>query len=359
MNNTYSLIMAGGVGSRFWPMSTQDHPKQFLDVLGIGKSLLRLTFERMLALSPAKQIYILTNADYKGLVLQQLPEIEEGQVICEPERKNTAPCIAFASSKIMDLNPQATLIITPSDHLILNTQSFNACIHNAIEEAQKDKLVTLGIQPSRPDTGYGYIEITAKEKKSGDVFSVNRFCEKPNLQLAENFLISGNYLWNSGIFIWRAEVIMEAFKIHQKPIFDLFCSDRSAYNQLGEHDFMCSSFAKCEDISIDYAVMEHAQNTSVVISDFDWSDLGTWGSLVEHMSMDNQRNTVVGKQVHMVDSENCLVHMPDDKVVLMDGLNDLIVVESHGKLMIIRKDKESNLKLALKQMSDINPSALK
>lgn len=354
-NNTYSLIMAGGVGSRFWPMSTQHKPKQFLDVLGIGKSLLRLTFERLLDVSDATKIYILTNERYRDLVLSQLPELTSEQVICEPERKNTAPCIAFAAAKILKINPNATLVISPSDHLIINTNRFVSLINTAVSEANLGQLVTLGIQPSRPDTGYGYIEVEQGQHAAGAVKQVNRFCEKPSLDVAKTFVDEGNYFWNSGIFIWRADVILDAMKKYAGGIYNIFCDSMDAYNTPIEEAFMRNAFAASADISIDFAVMEHASNVSVVISDFDWSDLGTWGSLIDHMDKDSNGNAVVGNNVHLFETSNCLIHLPKDKVALLDGIQDTIIVESEGMLMVLRKDKEQELKKYLQLIQDTNP----
>ncbi|MFM1810010.1 MAG: hypothetical protein RLZZ382_1235 [Bacteroidota bacterium] len=354
-NNTYSLIMAGGVGSRFWPMSTQHKPKQFLDVLGIGKSLLRLTFERLLGVSDSSKIYILTNERYRDLVLSQLPELTSDQVICEPERKNTAPCIAFAAAKILSIDANATLVISPSDHLIINTPRFEGLINIAIEEANQGKLVTLGIQPSRPDTGYGYIEVASGQLDAGSVKHVQRFCEKPSVEVAQAFVASGNYFWNSGIFIWRADVILDAMKLHSNALYHIFCESLDSYNTPMEEGFMRNAFAAAEDISIDFAVMEHATNVSVVISDFDWSDLGTWGSLIDHMQTDANGNAVVGDKVHLFETNNCLIHLPKDKVVLLDGIQDTIIVESEGMLMVLRKDKEQELKNYLQVIQHTNP----
>lgn len=347
--------MAGGVGSRFWPMSTQHKPKQFLDVLGIGKSLLRLTFERLLGISDVSKIYILTNERYRELVLMQLPELTKYQVICEPERKNTAPCIAFAAAKILSLDANATLVISPSDHLIINTPRFEGLVHTAIEEANQGTLVTLGIQPSRPDTGYGYIEVESGAHASGSVKHVQRFCEKPTLDVAQSFVESGNYFWNAGIFIWRADAILNAMNLHSHALYQIFCGAMDAYNTPMEDGFMRSAFAAAEDISIDFAVMEHATNVSVVVSDFDWSDLGTWGSLIDHMEKDTKGNAVVGENVHLFDTNNCLIHLPKDKVVLLDGIKDTIIVESDGMLMILRKDKEQELKKYLQSIQQSNP----
>lgn len=354
-NNTYSLIMAGGVGSRFWPMSTQHKPKQFLDVLGIGKSLLRLTFERLLEVSDSTKIYILTNEYYRDLVLSQLPELTSEQVICEPERKNTAPCIAFAAAKIFGINPNATLVISPSDHLIINTNRFVSLISTAVTEANQGQLVTLGIQPSRPDTGYGYIEVEQGQHAAGSVKQVHRFCEKPSLDVAKAFVEEGNYFWNSGIFIWRADVILDAIKLHANALYHIFCESLASYNTPMEDGFMRNAFAVADDISIDFAVMEHASNVSVVISDFDWSDLGTWGSLIDHMHKDSNGNAIVGNNVHLFETNNCLIHLPKDKVVLLDGIQDTIIVESEGMLMVLRKDKEQELKKYLQLIQHTNP----
>jgi mannose-1-phosphate guanylyltransferase len=347
-NKVYSLIMAGGIGSRFWPMSTPQKPKQFLDVLGVGKSLLQLTFDRMLAFTEVENIYILTNEDYRFLVLEQLPLLTKEQVICEPERKNTAPCIAFASAKIQALNPEASLVITPSDHLVVNSHKFNECIALALDSASSGSLVTLGIQPVRPDTGYGYIEIDPNNRSSHSAQPVVCFREKPDAATAQQFLNAGNYCWNAGIFIWKATAIMEAFRFHAADLYRIFYRDTSWYNSPQEPEFMRKAFFECADISIDFAVMEHATNVTVVLSDFDWSDLGTWGSLTEHLTKDAFGNSVIGEKVHLFDSENCLVHMPQGKVALVDGLKDYILVESDHMLLILRKENEQQLKHYLK-----------
>jgi mannose-1-phosphate guanylyltransferase len=361
MNNNYGLIMAGGVGSRFWPMSTPQKPKQFLDVLGIGKSLLRLTFERLQNTVPTDQIYILTNTSYLELVLEQLPELNTTQVLCEPMRKNTAPCIAFAAAKIYKNNPEATLIISPSDHLIINETRFNEIINTAITVAnQKKHLVTLGIAPTRPDTGYGYIEFDkSKNISKGEATDVIQFREKPNLQKAQEFIEAGNFYWNAGIFVWRADVILEALKKFQSKLFALFANDLSNYETEKETEFIYNAFNNCEDISIDFAVMEHAKNVSVVLSDFDWSDLGTWGSLTEHLKKDENTNSIIGNNVFAFNSENCLVNVPKNKLVLLDGLKDYIVVESEDMLMVLKSSNEQELKNYLKVIETERPDFFK
>lgn len=343
--------MAGGVGSRFWPMSTPQKPKQFLDVLGIGKSLLRLTFERIQDLMPDEQIYILTNTIYKDLVLEQLPELNENQVLCEPLRKNTAPCIAYAAAKIYHKNEHATLIITPADHLILDSQRFCEIIHTAIENSNsKNHLVTLGIAPTRPDTGYGYIEFdNANGVEANKAYEVTNFREKPDLETAKSFVESGNFYWNAGIFIWKSKVILDALQVFQPHLFNLFATNLSVYdNGLKEEVAVYNAFEKCDDISIDFAVMEHAKNVSVVLSDFDWSDLGTWGSLSQHLHKDDRNNSIIGDNVHTFNSENCLINVPNNKLVLLDGLKDYIVVESDEMLMVLKSENEQELKNYLK-----------
>lgn len=360
-NNNYGLIMAGGVGSRFWPMSTPQKPKQFLDVLGTGKSLLRLTFERLQITVPTNQIYILTNTSYLDLVLEQLPELTASQVLCEPMRKNTAPCIAFAAAKIYKSNPEATLIISPSDHLILNEARYNEIIATAVSVANnKNHLVTLGIAPTRPDTGYGYIEFDKNANvDKGQATDVIQYREKPNLETAKGFLEAGNFYWNAGIFVWRADVILEALKMFQPALFNLFGSDLSHYDTEKETEFVYHAFDKCEDISIDFAVMEHAKNVSVVLSDFDWSDLGTWGSLTEHLKKDENTNSIIGNNVFAFNSENCLVNVPKNKLVLIDGLKDYILVESEDMLMVLKSSNEQELKNYLKVIETERPDFFK
>ena len=343
--------MAGGVGSRFWPLSTSENPKQFLDVLGIGKSLLRLTFERLQKFIPAEHIYILTNTSYEALVLEQLPELTSSQVLCEPERKNTAPCIAYAAAKIHALDPDATLLISPADHLIINEARFEEIIQTAWQTAQDGKLVTLGIEPTRPDTGYGYIEFEKTEQtQKGSACPVLQFREKPNLATAQAFLDAGNFFWNAGIFVWKSAVILDALAQYQSDIYQIFSAQPEVYGSNQEIAFLKDAFAACPDISIDFAVMEKAQNVSMVLADFDWSDLGTWGSLTTHLDKDTQQNSIIGQNVYAFDSENCLINVPHNKTVLLDGLQDYIVIDTADKLMVLRLSNEQKLKEYLKAM---------
>lgn len=355
--NNYCIIMAGGVGSRFWPMSTPQHPKQFLDILGIGKTLIQMTYERLLHIAPKENIYVLTNVNYAELVQNQLPDLTKDQILTEPQRKNTAPCIAYAATKIMALNPDATLIISPADHLILKENRFVEIIETAIKRANEDeRLVTLGIRPSRPDTGYGYIEFSSENNiQAGDVTDVIQFREKPDLKTAEEFVKKGNFYWNAGIFVWKSSSILNALCTYQPELHKLFTKDLSVYNTVGEQAVVNACFDVCEDISIDFAVMEHAKNTDVVLADFDWSDLGTWGSLNTHLQKDENNNAVIGKHVHLFHSANCLINIPNDKLVLLDGLNDYIVVESGNLLMVLKSENEQELKNYLKQIESLSP----
>ena len=345
MKNNYSIIMAGGIGSRFWPLSTPDMPKQFLDVLGIGKSLIQMTFERLLHVSPKENIYIMTNVQYKELVMEQLPELNPDQVLTEPERKNTAPCIAYAAAKIHALNPDARLIISPADHLILQDQNFSQTIDQAIIEAENGKIVTIGISPTRPDTGYGYIEFDPVQGRTeNSTVEVKQFREKPNIETAEQFVAAGNFYWNSGIFIWKSETVLRALASFQPGLFDLFAGDLKMYNTENEQTYVNHAFTNCEDISIDYAIMEHSKNISVVLASFDWSDLGTWGSLDNHLEKDRDNNATVGDSIYMYNTSNCIVNIPEGKTALIDGLDGYIVIQSDDKLLILRKENEQELK---------------
>lgn len=349
--------MAGGIGSRFWPMSTPEKPKQFLDILGLGKTLLQMTFERLEKIAPKDQIYIVTNANYAGIVAEQLPQISPSQILTEPRRKNTAPCIAYAASKIYALNPEAVLTIAPSDHLILKEDKFVENLEIAIKQAAaNDRLMTLGIKPTRPDTGYGYIEFEdGGDLIGGQIKEVKHFREKPDKELAEIFLKSGNYYWNSGIFIWKASTILNALNKFVPELHALFSVEHGFYNTPQEQEKINHCFEVCEDISIDYAVMENAKNVDVVLATFDWSDLGTWGSLYTHIEKDFNGNAVVGANVHMINSSNCIVNLPSNKLALIEGLDDHIVVESDNMLMILNKADEQNLKKYVVSLGEKSP----
>ncbi len=348
MNNRFCVIMAGGVGSRFWPMSRTERPKQFLDVLGIGKTLLQQTYDRFLKLCPADQIFIVTNADYEGLVREQLPDLLSDNILLEPSRKNTAPCIAYASYKIRIKNPKALTVVAPSDHLIMNEAEFIAAVESSFDKAASGEfLITLGITPTRPDTGYGYIQVTDSAISEPDSLMkrVKTFTEKPDLEMAKSLLESGDFLWNAGIFVWSVDSIIKAFEKYVPTLNNQFSEALSSFYSAKEKEAIEKIYLACKNISIDYAVMEKANNVYLRVSDIGWSDLGTWGSLYEHIKQDEAGNAVVGKQVMMYDSKNCIVNVPKDKLVVLQGLEDFIVVESDGILLICKKQEEQQIKL--------------
>ena len=346
--------MAGGVGSRFWPLSTPEQPKQFLDVLGIGKSLIQMTYERLRKIVPKENILVVTNHMYKDLVLNQLNDIHPANVLTEPQRKNTAPCIAYAASRIYQGNKHANLIIAPSDHLILQEDKFIRIVTIALQESENnDCLVTLGIKPNRPDTGYGYIQFYENgDLIPGSVCGVKQFTEKPNREVAELFLKSGDYYWNSGIFVWKAHTILEALKKFKPELYAIFNEGAHKYGTTQEQQYVNKCFEVCEDISIDFAVMENAKNVKIVLADFDWSDLGTWGSVYAHLAKDFNGNAVIGGKTRLVDSHNCIVNIPSSRAALIQGMNDYIIVEANGKLLILNKKDEQKLKDYLKLMED-------
>lgn len=338
--------MAGGIGSRFWPMSRATHPKQFLDILGTGETLIQQTFNRHLKICPKENIFIVTNNNYKELVLEQLPGVKPEQVLLEPARRNTAPCIAYAMHKIVLLNPQANIIVVPSDHLILKTDEYHDIIKTAIEQTKKRNcLVTLGIKPTRPDTGYGYIQFDSGAKETDSrVRKVKTFSEKPDHDLAVKFIESGDFYWNSGIFVWTAKAILEALEKYMPEVNALFKEGTSQFNTPEEQQFIIDVYRVCPNISIDYGVMEKADNAYVVLSDFGWSDLGTWGSLYTHLNKDKNENAVIGKKVMMYDSKNCIVNMPSNMRVVLQGLDGYIVVESDNYLLVCKRQDEQKIK---------------
>lgn len=337
--------MSGGIGSRFWPMSTPETPKQFLDVLGIGKSLIQMTYERLLHVSPVENIYILTNLDYKEMVLEQLPDLTPDQVLCEPKRKNTAPCIAYAAAKIHAINPDANLIVSPADHLIIQQENFAETIRTALSTAEQGRIGTIGIKPVRPDTGYGYIEFdSSKGSGPNSVVAVDQFREKPDLETAQSFVDAGNFYWNSGIFIWKSQTVLDALKAFQPELHELFAGDLSFYNTPQEQEKVNHCFEVCEDISIDFAVMEHAKNIDVILSNFDWSDLGTWGSLDTHLDHDVKGNSILGANTHVFNSEDCIINLEEGTTAVIDSLKGYIVIQSENRLMILKKENEQELK---------------
>ncbi len=345
--HNYCVIMAGGIGARFWPMSRTSHPKQFIDILGTGETLIQQTYNRFVKICPADNIYIVTNEVYKTLVREQIPQIAPDQILCEPSRRNTAPCIAYANYCILARDPEAQIVVAPSDHIILKEDVFLNNVTSALQAASgNDWLLTLGIKPSRPDTGYGYIQFMEGEAYPEDpqIRKVKTFTEKPNLDLAKTFLKSGDFLWNSGIFIWSLQSIMKAFKELLPEVDILFQKGIGKFGTPEEKDFIDKTYAVCKSISIDYGVMEKAINVFVLIADFGWSDLGTWGSLYENRPQDKNGNAVVGKNVMMYDSTNCIVNMPEEKLVVLEGLTDYIVVESEDVLLVCKKTDEQQIR---------------
>jgi mannose-1-phosphate guanylyltransferase len=339
--------MAGGVGTRFWPMSTTQHPKQFLDILGTGSTLLQDTYKRMLKVCKKENIYIVTSAAYETLVGEQLPSLPKENILCEPSRRNTAPCVAYASYKIHKRDPEAITVVAPSDHLIKKEDTFVKAIKSCFEKAEKeDCLITLGIKPTRPDTGYGYIQYIESdvEEKDNRIFKVKTFTEKPDHDMADFFLKSGDFLWNSGIFSWSTKSIITALEKHDPELANVFKEGWEFYNTDKEKWFIKNAYNDCKNISIDYSVMEKAKNVYVRASIFGWSDLGTWGSLYTHIPKDKQHNALVGKNIITYDCNNCIVQVPKDKLVVLQGLEDFIVVESEGVLMICKKQDEQQIR---------------
>jgi len=345
MKDFYAVIMAGGIGSRFWPISRTAHPKQFIDILGTGKTLIQNTYDRFLKIVPAENIYIVTNDIYKDLVKEQLPAIGESQILGEPVMRNTAPCIAYACHKISMLNPNASIVVAPSDHLILNTEEFVKDINQSLEVTQRNNcLVTLGIKPSRPDTGYGYIQYNSQVLEHS-FYKVKTFTEKPNIELAKTFIQSGDFLWNAGIFVWSATSILKAFSQYLPDMNEIFKEGESVFNTPAEQSFIQNAYYQCTNISIDYGIMEKADNVYVLPTDFGWSDLGTWASVYDLAEKDYVGNAVIpSEKVIMYDSSNCMVNVPGEKLVILQGLDDYIVVEANNTLMVCQKSQEQNVK---------------
>lgn len=343
----FCVIMAGGVGARFWPLSRTAHPKQFIDILGTGETLIRQTFNRFARILPVENIYIVTNELYFDLVMSQLPEMKPDQVLLEPSRRNTAPCIAYANYRILQRDPDARIVVAPSDHIILKEEVFLENIQTALAAVtEHDWLLTLGIRPSRPDTGYGYIQFLEESVYPADphLKKVKTFTEKPNHELAVTFLKCGDFLWNAGIFIWSLRSIMAAFKQFLPDVDVLFKKGADKLGTPAEKGFIADTYAICKSISIDYGVMEKAANVYVLATDFGWSDLGTWGSLYENRQKDEHGNSVMGKNVMIYDSSGCVVNMPDDKVVVLEGLTGYIVVESDNILLVCKKEDEQQIR---------------
>jgi mannose-1-phosphate guanylyltransferase len=344
--NKYIAIMAGGVGSRFWPASTEDRPKQFLDILGIGKSLLQMTFERSLKLVPADKILIVTNKRYRSLVKEHLPELPEANILCEPSMNNTAPCIAYTALRIQSLNPDAVFAVLPSDHVILKEDEYIRLLDLAfVAASSREALMTLGIEPTRPDTGYGYIQY--QKNTQSQIFKVLQFREKPNLTTAQSYVDSGDYLWNAGMFVWSIKSILNAFENYAPDILHILSQDLTKYGTDKEQDYIDHVYPLTENISIDYAILERADNVYTMPADIGWSDLGTWNSLHAYLSEDSDQ-VKIGKNIHLIESKNIIVMSSNDKKIVIKGLKDYIVVDEDNALLIYPKSDEQEIKEVVK-----------
>ncbi|HOZ80351.1 MAG TPA: mannose-1-phosphate guanylyltransferase [Ferruginibacter sp.] len=342
--NHYVAIMAGGIGSRFWPMSRTDFPKQFLDILNTGRTLIQSTYDRFALFIPAENIYVVTSDQYKDIVAEQLPLLPLGNILCEPSRKNTAPCIAYISYKLRQLNPDANLVCAPADHIILQPEAFKEVCLRALDFTAHIKgLVTLGIKPTHPNTGYGYIQFE-QQSVSDSVYKVKTFTEKPDKELAKTFLESGDFLWNAGIFVWQVKNIVAAFEKFLPEIHDVFDAEKNYFNTDAETEAIDRIYPQCTNISIDYGVMEKADNVYIIPSSFGWSDLGTWTSAYDNLQKDYFENAVAGNNVMVIDATRNMVHADNHKLVLLQGLDDFIIVDTKDVLLICKKEKEQAIK---------------
>lgn len=340
----YVAIMAGGIGSRFWPKSRTSYPKQFLDILNTGKTLIQWTFERYAAFIPKENIFVVTSEEYSSIVAEQLPEIPLENIVAEPSRKNTAPCVAYISFKLFQKDPEASLIVAPSDHMILDNENFMRITRTALNFVDhQEAFITLGITPTYPNTGYGYIQFDT-DSQGENIHKVKTFTEKPNLELAKTFVASGEFLWNGGIFVWKVKTVINAFEKYQPEMFELFDNEKEHFDTIGEKDAINRIYPQCTNVSIDYAIMEKADNVYVIPSSFGWSDLGTWNSAYENLDKDYLGNAVASDNVIVIDATKCMVSAPHEKLILLQGLDDFIIVDTKDVLMICKKEKEQAIK---------------
>lgn len=345
--NNHLVIMAGGVGSRFWPMSTEECPKQFIDVLGMGKSLLQLTVDRFKGVCAMENIWVVTNKKYIDIVKQQLPQITADHILCEPCRRNTAPCIAYVSWKIKSQDPKANVVVSPSDHIVLNEAEFQRVMNNCLNFTNgTDAIVTVGIQPSRPETGYGYIQanLASPSLRNKEMFRVDKFREKPDLATAKEYIQKKEFFWNAGIFVWNVNTIVNAFRIYQPSINKVFENMLPYYGTDKEQEMIDQRFPECESISIDYAIMEKAEEIFVCPADFGWSDLGTWGSLQANTPRDLYGNSCIGNNIKVFETANCMIHTTQEKKVIIQGLDGYIVAENNDTLLICKLSEEQRIK---------------
>lgn len=344
MNDTHIVIMAGGIGSRFWPLSTPEYPKQFVDVMGCGKTMIQMTVERFAPLCPLENIWVVTGETYVDIVRSQIPQIPDSNILAEPCARNTAPCIAYACWKIKAKHPSANIVVTPSDALVLNVEEFRRIIGNAISFASEgERVVTLGIKPTRPETGYGYIA-AAESVPDTEICAVESFREKPAIETARQYLAAGNYFWNAGIFVWNVDTIVGSLRRFTPDLAAKMDRMAESFYTDDEKDTVAEIFPTCEKISIDYAVMEKADYIYTYPSDFGWSDVGTWGSLWTLLPHDEDGNAVVGQNVHLYGCKGCIVHAPDAASVVLEGIEDSIVVEREGRILICRMSEEQRIK---------------
>lgn len=339
--------MAGGVGSRFWPMSTEERPKQFIDVLGVGRTLLQLTYDRFKDVVPAENVWVVTNARYADICAEQLPDMPRGNILQEPCRRNTAPCIAYVSCRIKEQDENANIVVAPSDHIVMNVTEFQRVIRQCLDFVNDtDAILTLGMKPTRPETGYGYIQadLSASSVRNKEIFRVFSFREKPDLQTAEQYIQDQSYFWNSGIFIWNVSTIVNAFRIYQPTMIRLFDTIRPYMGTEREQEMLNQRYPECENISIDYAIMEKADEIYVCPADFGWSDLGTWGSLLMQTPRDLQGNSLIGANIRVFDTKDCIIHATEEKKVVVQGLEGYIVAEKDNTLLICRLSEEQKIK---------------
>jgi len=345
--NNHLVIMAGGIGSRFWPMSTPECPKQFIDVLGCGRTLLQLTVDRFKGLCPQENIWVVTSEQYAGLVHEQLPDVPVSNILREPCRRNTAPCIAYVSWRIKKLNPKANIVVTPSDHVVMNVSEFQRVIASCLSfTAESDAIVTLGMKPTRPETGYGYIQadLSISSARNKEVYRVDSFKEKPDLATAQKYITRNNYFWNAGIFIWSVSTIVNAFRVYQPAISKIFEGMQDVYGTDKEQEAINREFPLCESISVDYAIMEKVEEIFVFPADFGWSDLGTWGALHERTMKDAYGNACIGQNITLYETRNCMIHTTQEKKVVVQGLDGFIVAEKNDTLLICKLSEEQRIK---------------
>jgi putative mannose-1-phosphate guanylyltransferase/mannose-6-phosphate isomerase len=339
--------MAGGVGSRFWPMSTADRPKQFIDVLGVGKTLIQLTNERFSGVIPPCNVWVVTNEKYVSVVQEQLPDIPVDHILSEPCRRNTAPCIAYVSWRIKKENPKANIVVSPSDHIVTNPEEFRRVVTNCLKfTAETDAIVTLGMKPTRPETGYGYIQadLSTASARNKEIFRVDQFREKPDLATAIQYTKQSNFFWNAGIFIWSASTIVNAFRIYQPGVARIFENIMDILGTADEQRVIDEVYPECDNISVDYAIMEKAEEIFVCPADFGWSDLGTWGSLLAQTPHDLYGNAVIGENIQLFDSKNCIIHTTEERKVVVQGLDGYIVAEKDDTLLICKLSEEQRIK---------------